>query len=195
MSDKKIKTPEKIINATIECIERHGLNALTIRMIAEAADVNIAAVNYHFHSRENLVQKVKEISFIHMIDDLREMSLMQKRDPREIIREMCTYVIEGGAKFPEITRLAFYDAFIYNRTDGEMNRIFSEFLSEFAENITNKHHITRKDLNIALHRLFATLFFVSIFPDYFEGFTGYNLKNDKESRKGFIENLVNSLPF
>ena len=132
---------------------------------------------------------------MHMIEDLREMSLTENKSPKEIIHEMYLYMIEGGAKFPEITRLVFYDAFINNNIDGDMNKVFSDLLSGFADHISDKYDIARKDLTMALHRLFSTLFFVSIFPGYFQGFTGYNLKNDKEIREEFIDSMVNSLPF
>ena len=41
---------EKIILATIECLEKYGFQGTTIRKIAEAAGSNSAAVNYYFRS-------------------------------------------------------------------------------------------------------------------------------------------------
>lgn len=195
MNGKKLKTPEKIINTTIECIERYGFDALTVRMIAEAAEVNIAAVNYHFHSKENLVEYVKKLSFDHMLEDLKDIGETPAKAPREIMRDMCKYMLEGGAKFPEITRMHFYEAFIHGNFDTPTTKALNDLLSEVAEKISKEHRIERKDLNISLHRLFATLFFVSIFPGFFQEFTGYSLKDQEKAREAFLDDMINTLPF
>lgn len=51
-------TREQIIAVTLEAIQQEGLAALTIRQIAERAGVNVAAVNYHFGSKDALVNEV-----------------------------------------------------------------------------------------------------------------------------------------
>lgn len=51
-------TREQILNVTLAFIQQEGLSSLTIRAIAERAGVNVAAVNYHFGSKEALVQEV-----------------------------------------------------------------------------------------------------------------------------------------
>ncbi|MCF7833180.1 MAG: TetR/AcrR family transcriptional regulator [Candidatus Marinimicrobia bacterium] len=194
MNGKKLKTPEKIVNATINCIERYGFNALTVRMIADAAEVNIAAVNYHFHSKENLVEQVKNISFNHMIEDLKEINMTPGKSAREIMREMCKYILEGASKFPEITRMHFYEAFIHGNFDTNSGRTLNKLLFDIAENISKNNEIEREILNISLHRLFSTLFFNSIFQGVFNEFTGYSLK-DEDAREAFLDNMVNTLPF
>ncbi len=192
--DKKIKTPEKIIHTTIECIERYGFDALTVRMIAEAANVNIAAVNYHFRSKENLVEQVKRITFDHMIEDLQNMS--EKDKPfKDIARDMCMYMLEGGARFPYITRLHFHEAFSHGNIDAKSYKYMNDFLKGFADRISQKHNIDRKELNMSLHRLFSNLLFVSIFPGLFKDFTGYSLKDEARARVEFAEGIVADLPF
>ena len=192
--DKKIKTPEKIITSTIECIERHGFDALTVRMIADAAEVNIAAVNYHFHSKENLVEQVKKITFDHMLEDLKDMSEGDKPF-KEIARDMCLYMLEGGARFPYITRMHFHEAFAHGNTDVQSYKDLNELLKRFADRISKKNNINRKELNMALHRLFGNLLFVSIFPGIFKDFTAYSLKDDAQARVEFAEGMVADLPF
>ena len=51
-------TREQIIAVTLEAMQQEGLAALTIRQIAERAGVNVAAVNYHFGSKDALVNEV-----------------------------------------------------------------------------------------------------------------------------------------
>lgn len=47
-------TKERILAATIELLERDGWDSVTVRKIGAEAGVNIALVNYHFGSKENL---------------------------------------------------------------------------------------------------------------------------------------------
>lgn len=68
-------TREQILAVTLAFIQQEGLSALTIRAIAERAGVNVAAVNYHFGSKEALVQEVMltltvglRLAFAHLND-------------------------------------------------------------------------------------------------------------------------------
>ena len=52
------ETRGRILDAAEALFEDHGLEATSMRMITAAAGVNLAAVNYHFGSKENLIQEV-----------------------------------------------------------------------------------------------------------------------------------------
>ncbi|MBO1628554.1 TetR/AcrR family transcriptional regulator [Bacillus arachidis] len=51
---------ERIIQATLEIIGNHGTDKVTIREIASRVGVNVAAVNYYFGSKSNLIQQSME---------------------------------------------------------------------------------------------------------------------------------------
>ncbi len=51
-------TREQILEVTLDFIRSEGLGSLTVRTIAERAGVNVAAVNYHFGSKDALVDEV-----------------------------------------------------------------------------------------------------------------------------------------
>jgi AcrR family transcriptional regulator len=51
-------TKERILDAAETLFAEHGFEATSLRMITGAAGVNLAAVNYHFHSKEALVEAV-----------------------------------------------------------------------------------------------------------------------------------------
>jgi AcrR family transcriptional regulator len=58
---RKIKpdeTRERIIRAAGEVFGRHGFDGTTIRQITKRADVNVAAVNYHFRDKAELYLRV-----------------------------------------------------------------------------------------------------------------------------------------
>jgi AcrR family transcriptional regulator len=51
-------TREKLLDAAEALFMEHGFEATSLRAITAAADVNLAAVNYHFGSKEELFQSV-----------------------------------------------------------------------------------------------------------------------------------------
>lgn len=51
-------TREKLLEAAERLFAGRGFEEVSIRELAAAADVNVAAVNYHFNSKENLFHEV-----------------------------------------------------------------------------------------------------------------------------------------
>jgi len=51
-------TKDRILGAAEELFALHGFASTSLRQVTTRADVNIAAVNYHFGSKENLVNEV-----------------------------------------------------------------------------------------------------------------------------------------
>lgn len=50
-------TKQRILNATLVTIAEEGYQNVTIRKIATRADVNVAAINYHFGSKDNVINE------------------------------------------------------------------------------------------------------------------------------------------
>ncbi len=95
---------ESIRLATIDLIEREGGGTVTTRAIALAAGVNVAAINYYFRSKDALLSEALETSWNHALDDLRDFLHGTPWDCRKGLGGIAGYLIEGGAKFPNITR-------------------------------------------------------------------------------------------
>lgn len=53
-------TKDRILDTAEKFFALHGFDATSIRMIATAANVNLAAINYHFQSKEVLLKAVYE---------------------------------------------------------------------------------------------------------------------------------------
>ncbi|MBU1567107.1 MAG: CerR family C-terminal domain-containing protein [Proteobacteria bacterium] len=63
MSEHTAPTKERILEAAGEIFGQRGFKDATIRAIAQAAEVNIAAINYHFRDKEGLYGAVLEEVF------------------------------------------------------------------------------------------------------------------------------------
>ena len=55
---RQFSTRDRILGAAEELFARHGFSGTSLRQVTALADVNIAAVNYHFGSKDNLVNEV-----------------------------------------------------------------------------------------------------------------------------------------
>src|SRR6476661_6282956 len=53
-----VETKERILDAAETLFMEHGFEATSLRSLTTAANVNLAAVNYHFGSKEELFQAV-----------------------------------------------------------------------------------------------------------------------------------------
>ncbi|HUD42288.1 MAG TPA: TetR/AcrR family transcriptional regulator [Dokdonella sp.] len=51
-------TRQRILGAAEELFARHGFAGASLRQVTASAKVNLAAVNYHFGSKENLIEEV-----------------------------------------------------------------------------------------------------------------------------------------
>lgn len=52
MNNEEKKTKEKILSTTLEILKIGDIKKLSIRKIAEKAEVNSAAISYYFKSKE-----------------------------------------------------------------------------------------------------------------------------------------------
>ncbi|HEY0334022.1 MAG TPA: TetR family transcriptional regulator [Stenotrophomonas sp.] len=71
-------TKDRILGAAEELFAQHGFAGTSLRQVTSHADVNIAAVNYHFGSKENLVNEV----FRRRMDEMTASRLSQLEQVR-----------------------------------------------------------------------------------------------------------------
>lgn len=70
-SSAHFSTKDRILGAAEELFAQFGFAGTSLRQVTSRADVNIAAVNYHFGSKENLVNEV----FRRRMDEMSERRL------------------------------------------------------------------------------------------------------------------------
>ena len=79
MTSSHFNTKERILGAAEELFAQHGFAGTSLRQVTSRADVNIAAVNYHFGSKENLVNEV----FRRRMDEMSANRLAALKDALE----------------------------------------------------------------------------------------------------------------
>ncbi|EQD66424.1 Transcriptional regulator, TetR-like, DNA-binding, bacterial/archaeal domain protein, partial [mine drainage metagenome] len=58
MSASQFSTKQRILGAAEALFAQHGFAGASLRQVTTAANVNLAAVNYHFGSKDNLIEAV-----------------------------------------------------------------------------------------------------------------------------------------
>lgn len=95
-------TEERIKNIARKIFEQKGYTGTTVRDIAEAADINIALLNYYFRSKEKLFQEIFLESFInmfkeeHLIFEEKDLSLFEK------IQKSIDFKLNVASKSPDL---------------------------------------------------------------------------------------------
>ncbi len=191
MSSNEIK--QKIILTTIECIEQEGIYGATIRKIAEMAGVNVAAINYHFGSKEQLFKIVMNTtlneSFVQNINDYEEM---WQSDTKKALQLFFEDTLEGAINYPNITKAHLADTF--NKSDYNTNTVhkFNEFLTTLHDLIKLElRSETKIESKIVVSQLFASILMIGMMPDLLSEFLNFDLKN-KENQQIFVQILLDN---
>ena len=98
-----LSTKERIIKVTMEMIAAEGFQNVTIRKIATRADVNIAAVNYHFGCKDAVINEALKAVTNKMINAFSH--LKGSNDPMERLRLYITDYVEVLVSYPDIMKI------------------------------------------------------------------------------------------
>ena len=101
--DTKLSPEERIRLATLGCIEELGLKEATVRAIAAKANMNPAAVNYYFRSKDRLVKEALRGAWSHFAEDVDRIMADNPEPPRAIVL-VTRFLIEGVYRYPRIIR-------------------------------------------------------------------------------------------
>jgi len=107
--DEKYGTRERLLEAASRIFAEKGFRDTTIQDICSAADANVAAVNYHFGSKDNLYLEVwNSVSDVMMKTYVNPLSSISDPEARlkEIVRERVRQTFDEGPA-GHLRKLAF----------------------------------------------------------------------------------------
>jgi AcrR family transcriptional regulator len=165
-----VDTKSRILDAAEELFMEHGFEATSLRLITTAASVNLAAVNYHFGSKEELFQAV----FARRLDPMNRdrMALLaayetaagnQPLTCEKIISAMFIPALKlardhqrGGKNFLRLLGRAYADPapFIREFLSNQYTEMISRFRAAFGRALP---HIPREEVSWRLHFVMGAL--------------------------------------
>jgi AcrR family transcriptional regulator len=116
LAEKRQSTQDRLLDAAESLFAARGFEDVSIRDLAAAAAVNVAAVNYHFQGKENLFHEVVQRRFVAQrdrtlasLDDLlAETGGCPRVDQviRTLVREHLTEAVPGPGKISFMALMA-----------------------------------------------------------------------------------------
>lgn len=184
-------TKQKILDAAQHLFSREGFKGTSLRTITNRAQVNLAAINYHFGSKETLLKAVIERHLIPLnqmrkerLEKAREKAIAQGKIPT--VNDLLLAIIEPTFQFmstsPDAEDYIVLVGRAFYEPDGTVRRtvlqlvwplfefivdLFKEALPEVPENI----------LLWRLHFMFGTFSHTMLMcgSDFYEDFAGFPL--------------------
>ena len=192
MNEKTTSVEQKIISATIDCIEKYGISGATNRQIAQVAGVNIAAINYYFRSKDALIQRCMEITMKNAFD-LTDFPLMPETSAQDRCMAIIDNLIEGGFRFPGLSKAHFYTLLAEGQYDPLLVKYVNQFIDELTHDLLD-HGCTldESEIKIALIQIVSAVMQAILAPELFEQHQGIDF-HSVETRHNYVKRLVGKL--
>jgi AcrR family transcriptional regulator len=169
-SGTAVVTRDRILNAAEELFMQHGFEATSMRMITAEAKVNLAAVNYHFGSKEGLIEEVfsrrltgLNAERLRLLDALEVEAAGRPLPPERIIEaffgvalRLSQDVEHGGRTFVRLLGRAYTEPARFIRD--YLAEQYAEVLARFKKALVRSlPHIPTDELIWRMHFMFGTM--------------------------------------
>jgi TetR/AcrR family transcriptional regulator, regulator of cefoperazone and chloramphenicol sensitivity len=192
-SKKKKRAKERIVESAILIMTEEGIQAVTIRKIAERAKVNIAAINYYFGMKENILKQVfgfllEEINRIFsMLDDTSKPACMRLTEflkqytcnllrYQNIFKSLFNQLANGNSNISPILVKTL------QKNLQKLKRVLSEALGHYKE----------PDITFTLVQMISGVLFPLISQRNAFNFGGIDY-SDEKIRNKYIESLTETI--
>ena len=116
-------TRENIINATLKIIGEEGFQNVTIRKIATLAGVNVAAINYHFGSKDIVINEALKYLTGKLKDSFKYLG-EKEVSPEIRIKNFIRCYADAALEHPDV----FRNYINHSMCNTEMPSDYSEFM-------------------------------------------------------------------
>lgn len=179
------ETKEKIFKTTLEIISAEGVKGVTIRKIAKISGVNIALINYHYESKENLINKSLKLFGKKMETIFTELDTLPLA-PKEKLKHFLLSFSDLQTKYPGFMQSQVER--IFHKKDMEPKAVKNmksgkRTLIKLLKSITKEN--SEEKLSMILFQLMSGIIFPILYGKYVEKIYGFNFHNEK-TREQFI---------
>ncbi|MFC3994860.1 TetR/AcrR family transcriptional regulator [Nocardiopsis sediminis] len=132
VAQDRASTRERLVESAVRMFGERGIEATSMRALTEAAGTNIAAVNYHFGSKEGLLRAAVDQTMRAVNDERgRRLDELEAASPRPAVPDLVRAFVEPGAglalthgaRGPDVAR---FIGRIIGEPDPRVRRIFAE---------------------------------------------------------------------
>ena len=195
-------TKTRILDAAESLFMEHGFEATSLRSLTAAASVNLAAVNYHFGSKEELFQAVLTRRLDAMNQERIELLAKLERDAGErpvscekILSAMLIPALRlardekrGGKNFLRLLGRAYADPAPFIRTF--LSEQYADMIGRFKEAfLRSLPHLTRQELTWRLHFVMGALSYTLAGTDVLK-LIAHALPGEKDNDELLLQRLA-----
>jgi len=167
MDERSGAVEAKIILTTIDCIEKHGIVGTTVRRIAEMAGINVAAINYYFRSKEELIRRCMATTLANAFD-LAGMPDMPGLGPQERCAAIMLEILQGGIRFPGLTRAHFHKLIADGQSDSMLADSVNGFIEDLGADLRDRGcAMEPRSLDRALRQILSAVLMTALAPSLF----------------------------
>lgn len=182
----ELSTKDRILNSAESLFSERGIDATSLRDITSHAGVNLAAVNYHFRSKDELVWAVYERHVISINAERLEglEKLEQQTTPtleqildaffRPIFAAFWGENSKNAELIPLMARMYTERSYLKIRLLQQMKPIAERYLISFARQLP---HLSQKELTWRVHYSIGALIHVMMNRPIMEMFLGEPIKD------------------
>ncbi len=181
MKNNEQEAKERIIEATASLLEAGAdPDKLTVRKIAEEAGVGTGLINYHFGSKENLLNEavVSKMDVVAM--EMLSAAASEDTDPKEALKKLLITTSQVAFEYPEFAKISIKHDLLQGRMD------VASMLVPLVRRIFGRTKNETQVRLIALE-LITTLQLIFLRHDVFRIYSGYDVMEREQRAKMFDE--------
>jgi AcrR family transcriptional regulator len=183
---------QKIIHSCIEVIEKDGIQSVTVRKVAKAAHVNVAAINYYFGSKDKLLTETLHDSMHSAFSDWNEVVGKTQKKLDAQLKTFFIHWMAGIINYPNLTKAHLYDPIVNENYRGLFVSHFNAFLKTLQDKIKKDFpKMTTKQINLTIMQIISAIGFAALAPKLFKSLSGIDLEDGK-TQKEYVNHLINS---
>ncbi len=181
---------EKILDRTLYLIGKTGRTNISVREIAIEAGVNVAAINYHFRTKELMLKEVERL-FIDNYNQVFSILDDEKYEAEEKLERLLNEIIEYTLHYPGITVLL-------NRKMADSGSDMGKHLSLYVKENSRKIQLLIDEIvensggvTAAFHEMVlisSVVYPASVNPD--KSFYNQIDLEDKDTRIKYVKHLI-----
>lgn len=190
MKDKDLETRNKILKYTLELVQNEkDFSKITVRRIIAGAGVSLSAVNYHFGSKEKLINEVISTPIRKFLSSQADPYADYKDDAIKKLKELVKLPARYLAENPNISRISILNDMMYPIENDLTEQTINFLIPAFKDAFPGRKE---EEIKQELWNLISVLQTAFLRHHSFCKLTGVDFFNGKERNK-FLEDYIDML--
>jgi AcrR family transcriptional regulator len=186
MNNSELDAKTRIVKATMDILnEIHDIDKITVRQIAEKANVGVGLVNYHFRTKENLIQQAIGTTMGKMADTLNMLDVNMADTPEKKLKTMLKKLSDFGVQYSKFMKVSIAYELQYGNMQAPL------YLVPVLREIFGKQK-DEIEIRIIALQILTTMQSVYLRSTEFQLYTGMDINNAIQRNK-LIDMLVDNV--